>query len=68
MARTRIHLGEYYADILAAGEDSRPYFAYVVQKRGSADVLALGWCETEAEAIQAARHVISTFCVERASA
>lgn len=50
--------GDFYADILTGLRAPEPYFIYVVQRRGSADVLAMGHCHSEKEAVAVAKKTI----------
>ncbi len=67
---TRIHLqfGELYADILTDFRDSPPLFIYVVQRHGSAEILAMGGCNSEEEATACATNAIEQFRSKGASA
>jgi hypothetical protein len=68
MPNTRLKYGEYYADILTSWRDGRAFFVYVVQRHGSADVLAMGSCESEQEAIAFAEEAISHLRAKATSA
>lgn len=59
--------GEYFADILTNLRDPRQYFIYVVQRNGSADVLAMGCCDSENEAVACASRVIEQLQAARAA-
>ncbi len=68
MARTRVNYGDYYADILPDWRTVRPYFVYVVQRQGSPEILAMGSCESEEEAVKFATDVIGQLRAKAASA
>jgi hypothetical protein len=52
MSAARTHHGPFYTDIVADPHGSGVWF-YVVQRTGSADILAIGSCDSE----EAARKV-----------
>ena len=59
---------DYYADILTSMRAPSPYFIYVVQRHGSTDVLAMGCCDSEKEAVACATDVMDHLRPSAASA
>ena len=72
---TRLKHGEFYADILpdrrgqnCGKRPGRLIWFYVVQRHGSPDILAIGSCASEQEAINSAAEAIREYKQEFASA
>ena len=63
-----INSGDYYADILTSPRNPEPYFIYVVQRQGSADVLAMGCCHSEKEAVASASDAVRLLRTKAATA
>ena len=68
VVKTHLKHGRFYADILTDWRDPRPCFIYVVQRHGSAEILAMGACNSEEEAIEYATDAIEHFRGKSATA
>lgn len=68
MSPRRLTRGNIFADILRDRRGPADVWIYVVQREGSADILAMGTCHTEDDAIQAATHAMAQFRTTAANA
>jgi hypothetical protein len=65
---TRLKHREFYADVICDWRDREPVWIYVVQRHGSPEILAMGSCNSQEEAIEYATEAIGQFRTKSASA
>ncbi len=68
MSAIRLTQGLLYADLVVDRRSPQPVWMYVVQRKGSPEVLALGSCLSEQEARDTAKRFMKEYRVKAVSA